>query len=42
MLVKALNVNILYFVDITTNLAKEKKKAKYITRGVLHSSKLRM
>ena len=26
MLVKALNVNILYFVDITTNLAKEKKK----------------
>ena len=30
MLVKALNVNILYFVDITTNLAKEKKKAKWL------------
>ena len=39
MLVKALNVNILYFVDITTNLAKEKKKAKYINRGVLYSCK---
>ena len=29
MLVKALNVNILYFVDITTNLAKEKKSQVY-------------